>query len=103
MVELNKKQQQIVDVLTEKDALEPCPRCKKSDFSVQNYYCPLLTHEEPLDIQVTGKVAKVIPTAIVVCGNCGYIMLHNLMPLGLLPKEKNGQNTNDLTTEKQEN
>ncbi len=76
---------EITKRLTEKGASLPCPRCGQSNFSVfGGYFNPSV--QEELKALVLG--GRSIPSAIVGCNNCGYLSLHALGVLGLLPKDE---------------
>ena len=83
---------EIIKLLKERGATNPCQRCGKSSFSVIDNYSTLNLHNE-LDgsIRISGPN---VPVALVVCTNCGAITAHALGALGLLPirkEEKNGK------------
>ena len=74
---------------------QPCPRCAARSFSVaEGYFTNAL--QQDLGTVMIGGVS--IPTAVVVCTNCGYLMQHALGVLGLLPTRqspKSGTTSHD--------
>ena len=69
--------EQIARTLEMRGVYAPCPRCGQTHFTVAN--------ETRLSVEPTGlmQMPTGIPAAIVVCNNCGYIMMHATKPLGL--------------------
>lgn len=67
--------------LERRNAVLPCPRCGNKSFQLADGYINL-----PLSGEVGGIVlgGPTMPTAVVVCSNCGYISLHALGALGLI-------------------
>ena len=81
------KRDEIAKRLTEKGALQPCPRCGHRQFTViEGYFNPTL--QDNLSGIVLG--GKSIPCAVVGCNNCGYLAQHALGALGLLPADGEG-------------
>lgn len=79
---------EIAKRLTEKGALQPCPRCGHKNFTVIDGY-----FNQTLQDDVNGLVlgGKSIPCAVVGCVNCGYLAQHALGALGLLPSDEKEQ------------
>ena len=77
--------QRIVEVLRERAAERPCPRCGNSGFVLVGGY-----FNQTVQTELTGFIlgGPSIPTAAVVCGNCGWLAQHALGILGLLPKRE---------------
>jgi len=75
----NKKK--IAVALHQKGVKLPCPRCSSSNFEVVGQTL-LSLNEDPNVFNVGGPA---IPSAIVACSNCGFISLHALGPLNLMP------------------
>jgi hypothetical protein len=73
---------EIAKVIESRGATLPCPRCANQRFQIlSGYVCPPL--QQTLEQMTLG--VEVVPTAAVVCVQCGYLALHALGPLGLLP------------------
>lgn len=76
--------------LKDKGALKPCPRCGQSKFHYAG------TSDIPLDTPTTNTYRSAvpqalprpssIPTIIISCDNCGYLMQHSI---GILLSERN--------------
>jgi predicted nucleic-acid-binding Zn-ribbon protein len=73
--------EKIAQALYNKDVTLPCPRCTSSNFEVVGQ--TLLTLNEDPHIVTLGGPA--LPSAIIACSNCGYITLHALSSLNLMP------------------
>lgn len=74
------RRKQIVAAIEEKKATAPCPRCGALSFSVAGEAS--LPLQEPDKGYVLG--GPVVPVAMIVCTNCGYVSLHALFSLGLM-------------------
>ncbi len=85
MTELSEKQKKIMAALKDKGAILPCPRCGKQDFTLLDDYTTLAIQKNFDNIVIGGPS---IPSAVVICSNCGYISLHAIGALGLLEKGK---------------
>ena len=74
----------IVEALKKRGATLECPRCKKDKFAVLDGYIV-----NTLQAHYRGLVygGKTLPTAIIVCQNCGFLSQHALGSIGLLEKE----------------
>ncbi len=86
MKKLTKKQKEdIANILQERGATLPCPRCGRNEFFVSDGY-----FVQSVQIELTGTVlgGSSIPSIVIVCKNCGYLSQHALGRLGLLPKKK---------------
>lgn len=82
--------EKVKNELVRRKALRPCPRCGQANFSIENQ--GLIVHilqKEDRSLIIGG--GTVIPTAVVVCTNCGYIMEHAIGVLGLLDDKSNKQ------------
>ena len=64
------KQKKIIDILNQKGAILPCPRCGKASFSVLDEYITLAIQKDLSNIIIGGFS---IPAAVAICNNCGYI------------------------------
>ena len=83
MKEADKKR--IVEKLQEKQVNLPCPRCSNNRFSVADGYFAQTIQDDVTNFRLGGPT---IPTAVTVCDRCGYVSLHALGALGLLPNSK---------------
>jgi hypothetical protein len=76
------KKSQIANALVKKGVNQPCPRCAAKNFEVVGQtFLPI--NDNPNLFVVGGPM---IPSAIVACSNCGFLTLHALQPLKLLPQ-----------------
>lgn len=79
-----KRKQEIIAKLLEREAKLPCPRCGNNNFSIVDGYFSD-TIQANLGVYTLGGLS--IPTAGVVCNRCGFLSQHALGSLDLLPKE----------------
>ncbi len=82
----------IKEILIERNALSPCPRCKNKTFILGDgfLYNSIQTKLDGYQLGGNG-----IPTIAVICDKCGYVSQHSLGVLGLLnneTEEKKGDN-----------
>ena len=78
-----KRKEEISEALSSKRADRPCPRCGNSQFEVVAEFSIIL--EEKSTYTLGGRS---IPTVIVACDKCGYIVQHALRVLGLAVRTK---------------
>jgi hypothetical protein len=78
------KKEKIIKGLLEKKVNQPCSRCQSLNFEVVGQTFILL-NEDPKVFAVGGPA---IPSAVIACSQCGFITLHALGPLGLMPKKQ---------------
>jgi predicted nucleic-acid-binding Zn-ribbon protein len=78
--------EQISTILKQRNANLPCPRCGNNDFLLHNYYQFTLLGDHTAKVNLINFTA--IPTAVLICSNCGFLSLHSLGVLGLLPSVK---------------
>lgn len=71
--------------LTERGATNPCPRCGNNAFTVIDGYINHTLQDELRGLVIGGRS---IPTAVIACNRCGFLSLHALGALGLLPESK---------------
>jgi len=66
------RQEDIIKLITEKGAIEPCPRCKNPQFELVG---ETIIH---LNMEITPYHAgsPQIPVILVACKRCGYIAYH---------------------------
>ena len=84
-VEFKDLEEKIRHELTVRGAMRSCPRCGQSSFFIAQNFQMM-----PVQSAIGGPLVlggNSIPTAIVVCNNCGYLSQHAIGALGLLPKE----------------
>jgi hypothetical protein len=79
--------QAIINALSEAGADMPCPRCGNKTFTlIEGYQAIQLSTEPELPHWREGG-GSIIPTIMVICNKCGYLMQHALGAFGLLPPE----------------
>lgn len=57
-----------------------CPVCRHSRWDVAG----VLSHQLEPDPQASSTARTFVPTAILICGNCGFCAQFSLVALGLL-------------------
>jgi len=67
------RQEELIKLLTEKGAIQPCPRCTNPQFELLGESSVQL-HDELSSKGAFGPI--VIPAILVACKNCGYITQH---------------------------
>ena len=74
----------IAKAIEERGGIMPCPRCASTEFTVADGYL-----NQTIQTELTGLVigGPSIPSALIVCTNCGFISQHALGVLGLLPPQ----------------
>lgn len=77
------KKEIIAKSLKEKGVNKTCPRCDARDFEVVGQTLILLTEN---DSKFTIDWSA-IPVGIVACSECGFITLHCMVCLNLMPKD----------------
>lgn len=86
MDELSKEEQaKIIQALDRVGATRPCPRCGNATFSLVGGYFNHFIQQSLSGVNLGGPS---IPTAVVVCSNCGWVAEHALGALKLLPKDQ---------------
>ncbi len=78
------KLDRIIEVLNEKGAIKPCPRCGNEEFTLVDAYINQPVQDDYSGINLGGPT---IPCVIVICQKCGFISQHSLGYLGLLEKK----------------
>jgi len=66
------RQEEIIKLITEKKAVEPCPRCKNPQFELVGESTISLNPE----ITRNWAGTRQIPVILVACKRCGYIAYH---------------------------
>jgi len=80
-----KFKEKVIEILKEKNVILPCPRCSGRNWSIEGFLNQSL--QQPMLWQGMVIGGPSIPSAVVVCTNCGFISQHALGSLGLLPKQ----------------
>jgi hypothetical protein len=89
MAELSKEEQdKIIQALDRVGATKPCPRCGNPTFSLVGGYFNHFVQQSLSGVSLGGPS---IPTAVVVCSNCGWVAEHALGALKLLPKDQSAK------------
>jgi len=78
----SEEKQRIIAILSKKGANNPCPRCNQNNFTLLDGYFNQ-TIQQTISSVVLGGPS--VPSAIIVCNNCGYMSQHALGVLGLIP------------------
>lgn len=76
----------IADALTQRGVKIHCPMCGNEHFTVVEGYFTNTIQGQPSGTFVIGGPS--IPTAVIICGRCGFLSQHALGALGLLSKEE---------------
>ena len=76
----------IIEILKEKSATLPCPRCGFQEFVLLDGYFHQFIQQELKGVQLGGPS---IPYIITACKRCGFMSQHALGALGLLPSNIN--------------
>lgn len=78
------EQGRIIAALEKAGASLPCPRCGNKDFSLVGGYLVSHVQYQFVNFDFTNPT---VPCAAVVCKRCGFLALHALGALGLLPPQ----------------
>jgi len=84
----SEEKQKIIKILENIGVTLPCPRCGKNKFIILDGY-----FNQPLQEKIKGDIVfggPAIPSVVTACSNCGFISLHALGALGLLPSSRKG-------------
>jgi len=85
VAELSKEDRnQIVKALEARGATRPCPRCGHNSFELVAGYFNHFIQTSLGGVNIGGPS---VPTAVIVCTNCGWLSEHALGVLNLLPKQ----------------
>lgn len=79
---------EIVRILRERGANQPCEVCTRNNFTIMDTAVHMSVRDLTGAIQIPGTT---LPTVAVLCTNCGNIRFHALGILGLLPREQQQQ------------
>ena len=74
-----------IEALKEAGATMPCPRCGKKEFTLIDGYVPLSVHTSTESFGSLIAGGPTVPCLAVACTHCGFIALHALGVLKLLP------------------
>jgi hypothetical protein len=77
--------EKIIKALQDRKVSQPCPRCQATGFDVVGQTSVAL-NDNPSVATLGGLV---VPAALIACSQCGFITLHALGSLDLMPKEIN--------------
>lgn len=80
----DKDRQRIQNLLEERGAMMPCPRCGNRTFVLLDGYFNQSV-QSGFKEMVFGGLS--LPSVVVGCNRCGYLSHHALGALGLLPSE----------------
>lgn len=72
----------VIQALKDKGVDQACPRCGGRAFEVLDTTNIGIEHGK----RGFYQTEQVLPVAIIVCTNCGFVALHSLGVLGLAPK-----------------
>lgn len=81
-------QDKVAEILTERGATKPCPRCGHTNFTVLESYSYFTLQDDVSQGLILGGPA--VPVALIACSNCGALTPHALGALGLLEPPKKG-------------
>ena len=70
------RKNELITLLTEKGATEPCPRCKNPQFELLGELSIPFEEEDRGPFRPPIPKASAIPVIILACNNCGYITYH---------------------------
>ena len=79
------QKREIIKRLEERGAKLACPRCGNKAFTVLDGYFVQSIHTQLGAGVVLG--GPTVPSAVIACKKCGYLVQHALGILGLLPEE----------------
>jgi hypothetical protein len=82
------QKQAIVTELGKKVPTLSCPMCKTNKFVLAEGYFNNTMQANFASVALGGPS---IPTAAIICENCGFVSQHALGVLGLIPKEENNK------------
>ena len=82
------KKKQIIDVLSRRVSGFACPICHQAKYSLIGGYSVDTVQKDYKGMEIGGIM---IPSVILVCGNCGHIDKFSLGVLGLMEVEDNAK------------
>ena len=86
MEKLTKEQkEEIIKILEERGVKLPCPRCRSNNFTVLDGYFVQTIQTQVSSVTLGGTS---VPSVVIACQNCGYLIQHALGALGLLPEKE---------------
>lgn len=79
------EKRRIIKTISDKGAKLPCSRCDQDKFTLlDGYFKPII--KSSLTDDVDYKMPSV-PSVVLICNNCGYIIQHAMGMLELIPRE----------------
>ena len=76
------RSERIIELLGERGASKPCPRCGTERFEVVAETSVLMPggvpHSPPED--------RFVPVVMIACKNCGWLSQHALVAIGMMPE-----------------
>ncbi len=85
------KKKQIINALTQRVGGFVCPICHQAKYTFIDGYTLDPLQEEYQGLHLGGKM---VPSVMLVCGNCGHIDKFSLGVLGLMEKEEQSKEDN---------
>jgi ribosomal protein L37E len=83
------KKKEIISALKARQVTLPCPRCGNKVFTLLDGY---INTSIQSDFQSFNLGGPSIPSVATACDRCGFVSVHALGVLGLLPKDGGEQN-----------
>lgn len=82
----SEEKQKIITLLNSKLGYSKtkCPMCENRQFIVADGYFNTYMQDDFINVSIGGAS---IPSIPIVCNKCGFISMHSLGVLGLLPKQ----------------
>lgn len=81
--------QKFIDIIKERIPELQCPICHKKSFTLTDGYVSLHIQKRLDGVYLGGPM---IPSVGLICNNCGYVSLHAIGALGLMPEESTSKN-----------
>lgn len=82
------RKKQIISALNQRVSSFVCPICHQARYTFVEGYTVDTVQEDFKDVQLGGRI---IPSVVLVCGNCGHIDRFSLGLLGLMEKEEQSE------------
>lgn len=74
----------IANTLKQRITTFECPMCRQRGFTLLDGYTEHHIQDDLMSFNIGGNV---LPAAVIVCNNCGFISQHSLGVLGLLDND----------------
>lgn len=84
----DEKKQEIINKLNQHLGNFQCPMCKHTEFTIVDGYMLPQIQENIKSFNIT---APYVPSIAIICLHCGFISIHSLGVLGMLPQQIEGQ------------